>query len=194
VAFIWEDQLMDKAFDLPSGHDADARPGPSTCSSTQAEEIHSSLLTKVEEVPRHLVHRAVGKVKDTYGVLAQRYGPGYARAIIGAGLVGLPMPIPFSTALTAAPVLAAAEVHRALADKHVLQQSAAAVTLTAEHIQTLGKHWIEELLHVFASTTDQPSDFEHLLQKKERDLRRPLTDAEQRELLARFLLDVESPA
>jgi hypothetical protein len=161
-------------------------------SSAQAKEIHSGILARAEEVPRHLVHRAVGKVKHTYGVLEQRYGPGYARAIVGAGLVGLPVPIPFSTALTAAPVLAAAEVHRALADKHILQESVATVTLTAEHVQTLGKHWIEELLHVFALTADQPGDFEELLQKKESDLGRPLTDPERRELLTRFLLDAES--
>jgi hypothetical protein len=106
----------------------------------------------------------------------------------------LPIPIPFSTALTAAPVLAAAEVHRALADKHLLHESVATVTLTAEQIQTLGKHWVEELLHVFASTTDHPSDFEDLVRKKESALGRPLTDPEQRELLARFLLDLEPPA
>jgi hypothetical protein len=145
-------------------------------------------------VPRHLVHRAVGKVKHTYGILVQRYGPGYARAIVGAGLVGLPIPIPFSTALTAAPILAAAEVHRALADKHILQGSMATVALTTEHIQTLGKHWMEELLHVFASTTEQPGDFEDLIRNQESDLGRPLTDPEQRALLARYLLDVESPA
>ena len=185
---------MEKSPELPGGSDPEARPGPSPSSPAQAEEIHSGILAQVEEVPRHLVHRAVGKVKHTYGFLVQRYGPGYARAIVGAGLVGLPIPVPFSTALTAAPVLAAAEVHRALADKHLLQESAATVTLTAAHIETLGKRWMEELLHVFASTTEQHGDFEDLAQKKERDLGRPLTDPEQRELLTRYLLDVEAPA
>jgi len=178
----------------PGGHDADALLGTSSLSSAQAEAIHPGILAGAEGVPRHLVHRAVGKVKDTYGVLVQRYGPGYARAIVGAGLVGLPIPVPFSTALTAAPVLAAAEVHRALADKHILQGSVATVTLTAEHIQTLGRHWMEELLHAFAPTADQPGAFEDLIEKKESDLGRPLNEPERRELLARFLLDVESPA
>src|SRR6516164_6065389 len=106
----------------PSGQDPAVRLGPSPLTSAPAEEIHSGILAQAQEVPRHLVHRAVGKVKHTYGILVQRYGPGYARAIVGAGLVGLPIPIPFSTALTAAPVLAAAEVHRALADKHIVQE------------------------------------------------------------------------
>jgi hypothetical protein len=185
---------MEQSSELPSGHDPDARPGPAPFSRAQAEAIHGSILAQVEGVPRHLVHGAVGKVKHTYGILAQRYGPGYARAIVGAGLVGLPLPIPFSTALTAAPILAAAEVHRALADKHLLQEGVATVALTAEQIQTLGKHWIEELLHVVASTTDQPGAFEDLIRKEEGDLGRPLTDPEQRELLATFLLDVEYPA
>jgi hypothetical protein len=185
---------MEQSSVPPGGHDADARPGPSPSPPAQAEEIHGGILAQVEGVPRHLVHRAVGKVKHTYGVLVQRYGPGYARAIVGAGLVGLPIPVPFSTALTAAPVLAAAEVHRALADKHVLREGVATVALTAEHIETLGKHWMEELLHAFASTADQPGDFEDLVQKEESELRRPLTDPERRELLARFLLDMGPPA
>src|SRR5262249_42618296 len=158
-----------------------------------ADELPRSILARAENVPRHLVHRAVCKVKHTYGILVQRYGPGYARAIVGAGLVGLPLPIPFSTALTAAPVLAAAEVHRALADKHILQESVATVTLTAEHIEVLGKHWIEELVHVCAATTEQPGDFEDLVLKQESNLGRSLTGAEQRDLLAKYLLDVESP-
>jgi hypothetical protein len=174
-------------------NEPDARPGPSQFSSACAEEIHTDILAQVKDVPRHLVHRAVGRVKHTYGILEQRYGPGYARAIVGAGLVGLPIPVPFATALTAAPVVAAAELHRALADKHLVQESVATVTLTAEHIQTLGKCWIEGLLHDFASTSDQPSDFEELIQKEESDLRRPLTDPEQRQLLAKFLLGRESP-
>src|ERR1700755_3561195 len=74
-----------------------------------ADELHGGILARAENVPRHLVHRAVCKVKHTYGVLVERYGPGYARAILGAGLLALPLPIPFSSALTAAPVLAAAE-------------------------------------------------------------------------------------
>jgi hypothetical protein len=128
-------------------------------------------------------------VKHTYGILVDRYGPGYARAIVGAGLVGLPIPIPGSTVLTAAPVLAAAEVHRALADKHIVQESVAVVTLTAEQIHTLGRHWVEELLHAFASTTEQPSEFEALMQEQENELGRPLSEPEQRELLVGFLLD-----
>jgi hypothetical protein len=185
---------MDNSSGLASGHDADARPCPSPFSAAHAGQIYSSIKARAEGVPRHLVHRAVGRAKHTYGILVDRYGPGYARAIVGAGLVGLPIPVPGSTVLTAAPVLAAAEVHRALADKHILQESVATVTMTAEQIQTLGQHWVEELLRAFASTPDQPSDFEDQIQKKESELRRPLTDLEQRELLAQFLLDVESPA
>lgn len=158
---------------------------------TPAEEVHSGILARAENVPRHLVHRAVCKVKHTYGVLVQRYGPGYARAILGAGLLGLPLPIPFSSALTAAPVLAAAEVHRVLADTQILPTSVATVTLTVEHIETLGKHWVQELVHVFSTAPEHPGEFETLVHKTESDLGRALTEPEQQELLAKYLLDVE---
>src|SRR5262249_41347067 len=158
-----------------------------------ADELPRSILARAENVPRHLVHRAVCKVKHTYGVLVQRYGPGYARAILGAGLLGLPLPIPFSSALTAAPVLAAAEVHRALAETQILPTTAATVTLTVEHIETLGKHWVQELIHVFSTTPEHPGEFETLVHKTEGSLGRPLTEAERRELLAKYLLDVAQP-
>jgi hypothetical protein len=156
----------------------------------EAEEIHQGLLARVEGVPRRLVHRAVGKVKHTYGVLVQRYGPGYARAIVGAGLVGLPVPIPLSSALTAAPVLAAAEVHRALAGRNIVSAAVSGLTLTAEHIQSLGKHWLEELLHGFAEATDHPGEYEALVHQAESAAGRTLTEEEQWELLAKYLEDV----
>jgi hypothetical protein len=166
---------------------------PELRSDGPAEELHSGIFARAEQVPRHLVHRAVCKVKHTYGTLVKRYGPGYARAIVGAGLVGLPLPIPCSSALTAAPVLAAAEVHRALADKHIVPATVATVSLTVEHIETLGKHWVQELLTVFTTVNEQPGEFETLVHKTENDLGRPLTQAEQRELLVKFLVDVENP-
>ncbi len=153
----------------------------------RAEEIHRGLLARAEDVPRCLVHRAVGKVKHTYGLLVQRYGPGYACAIIGAGLVGLPVPIPLSSALTAAPVLAAAEVHRALAGKHIVSAAISSVTLTAEHVQFLGKQWLEDLLHAFGQVIDHPGDYEGLVHEAERAAGRPLTEEEQWELLAKYL-------
>jgi hypothetical protein len=85
--------------------------------------------------------------------------------------------------------LAAAEDHRALADKHIVQESVAVVTLTAEQIHTLGRYWVEELLQVCAATTEHPGEFEALIHEQESELHRPLTEPEQRELLVNFLLD-----
>lgn len=62
--------------------------------------------------------RAVGAVKakiaSNYARLSARYGPKYAKAIIGAAIAGAPIPIPGSMAITAAPVLAIAEGHKRL--------------------------------------------------------------------------------
>jgi DNA-binding beta-propeller fold protein YncE len=156
-----------------------------------AEPIHHGLLAWMEDVPRHLLHRAVGKVKQTYGVLEQRYGAGYARAILGAGLVALPVPVPGSSALAAAPLLAAAEVHRALAQSGAVGAASSAVVLTAEEIHSVGKRFLQELIHGFPRHAEEPGHFEALVHAREAALGRTLTDAEHRQLLADYLAQAE---
>jgi hypothetical protein len=113
-------------------------------------EVHHHLLAWVAHVPHGLLIKAREKVKATYAVLEHRYGPHYAKAILGAGLAGLPIPVPFSTAITAAPVLAAAEIHRDLVHAGGVQGVIHGVELTAEEIAALGKHFIQEVLQGFA--------------------------------------------
>jgi hypothetical protein len=149
------------------------------------EALFGTLEVEAAKVPRELVHGAVGKVKRVYAELAQRYGPGYARAIIAAGLVGLPVPIPFSTALTAAPVIAAAEIHRALARHAPLPAVGAAAELSVARIEALAKKFRDDLARVFA---EQPAgDFEGLVHSREEDLGRELTREEYAALLADYL-------
>jgi hypothetical protein len=134
-----------------------------------------------------LLHRAAGKVKQTYGHLENRYGPGYARAIVGAGLAGLPIPLPGTSLMTAAPVLAAAELHRALSKPGALAAAGTAVDLTVEHIEALGKEFLNELLHGFHPHAEPPGEFDALVRQREGALGRPLTDDEHRRLLAEYL-------
>lgn len=61
-----------------------------------------------------IVARITAKVKDKYAKLEQRYGSRYAKAIIGAALVGLPLPVPGASLALSAPLIAVAELHRQL--------------------------------------------------------------------------------
>jgi predicted double-glycine peptidase len=58
----------------------------------------------------NIFHRTREKVEDAYGALENRYGPTMAKVILGSGAVGLPLPVPGSELLTAAPALAAGEL------------------------------------------------------------------------------------
>ena len=58
------------------------------------------------------VARIRDKVTEKYRQLEKRYGSKYAKAIIAAALVGVPLPLPGASFATAAPVLALAEMHR----------------------------------------------------------------------------------
>ena len=59
---------------------------------------------------------------------------------MGAGLLGVPLPVPGSSLLTAAPVLAAAELYLRFS------MSKNESTLSQEEIARLGKEFIEELM------------------------------------------------
>jgi hypothetical protein len=74
----------------------------------------AQILRTLRNLPKKAVKKARKKVKDTYGKLEGRYGPGYARVIVGAGVAGLPVPLPGASVAFAAPVLAIAELHRQL--------------------------------------------------------------------------------
>lgn len=73
--------------------------------------------SKPEEKPG-LLRRAVSGVADkaaaAYDWAKDRYGPRTAKAIVGAGALGVPIPVPGAVLATAAPVLAVAELNRAI--------------------------------------------------------------------------------
>lgn len=62
--------------------------------------------------PRRLVAKVKAQVAAKYTKLERRYGPRYAKAIIGAALLGIPVPAPGASFAAAAPVIVVAELHR----------------------------------------------------------------------------------
>ncbi len=82
-----------------------------------ADEKAQSWLEQAKALPAAVVEKAKGRVQGIYSKLERRYGPGYAKAIVASGLAGVPLPVPGSSVLTAAPMIAVAELHRLLAGK-----------------------------------------------------------------------------
>jgi len=99
---------------------------------------------KVADLPEKIYTAAKSKVQQTYGKLEKRYGKKFAVAIMAAGLVGFPIPVPGASLLTAAPVIAAAEIYRATSSS--LSAEPEFPNLTDEEIERLGKEFIAELL------------------------------------------------
>lgn len=105
----------------------------------------SGLLSRAKELPRQILEKAVSKAKEKYGQLEARYGRKYALAIMGAGIAGVPVPVPGASLLMAAPVIGAAELHRRLSLGHFDEPANGQVVLTPATIQALGKRFIQEL-------------------------------------------------
>ena len=145
---------MPESTNPPTNPGLSGNPSAPAADPAPVEHGHFHFLAWAERVPHNLLSMARDKVKKSYARLEHRYGPGYAKAIVGAGLAGLPIPIPFSTALTAAPVVAAAELHRALEPEGALAGVRASVELTVEHIDTLGKNFMQELHNEFTGQED----------------------------------------
>lgn len=97
------------------------------------------------KIPAKAYHAAKTRVAAKYQQLEGRYGRSMAVAIMTAGVAGLPLPVPGSSLITAAPVIAVAELIRhfkgPLAPTLIESEE-----LSQEEIERLGKEWIEELL------------------------------------------------
>src|SRR5262245_3226434 len=69
----------------------------------------------VASVPPTAWHKVSGEVATRYHSLERRYGRPTAIAILSAGIVGTAVPLPGTTLLAAAPLIALAELHHQLA-------------------------------------------------------------------------------
>jgi hypothetical protein len=75
---------------------------------------HSSWLALAAHLPKHIASKAKHYAIGKYHALEAKYGRKWAIAIMGAGIAGLPLPVPGSSVITAAPVIAAAWLHKKL--------------------------------------------------------------------------------
>lgn len=105
-----------------------------------------SLAAKARQLPKKVYAAAKNKALTTYGKLKSRYGRGLAIAIMAAGVAGLPLPVPGSSLITAAPVLVLAELVKKFRGTPVTQKA-----LTPEQVKKLGKQVVEQLLRDWAA-------------------------------------------
>ncbi len=138
-------------------------PGP--CPAEGASEEQSSTVGKwasfAANIPIKIAKAAKAKIAQKYDQLKGRYGSKFAIAIIAAGVAGIPIPLPGSSLLTAAPVIAAAEIVRALSKSAKAEDGD--VELTDEEIEQLGEEfmaevlaeWEEENPHLFEKTDEE---------------------------------------
>jgi hypothetical protein len=118
------------------------KPGP--CPEGGHEQPHASWLQRARSLPRATLDRAAGVVQKRFRQLERRYGRKWAVAIIGAGLAGVPVPLPGSSVLTALPVIAVAELHRQLSGQATHEEERGE-QLTPEQIQALGRRFLADL-------------------------------------------------
>ena len=114
----------------------------------EAEKASKSWADRAKELPGEVWAAAKSKVKATYGKLEDRYGRPTAIAIMGAGVVGVPIPVPGASLVTAAPVIAAAELYRRFRGAKAYKD---ANSLTEATIRKLGKDWMDGLLKEWAA-------------------------------------------
>jgi hypothetical protein len=101
-------------------------------------------------VPPVVWQKASGAVATRYHNLEARYGRPTALAILSAGIVGTAVPLPGTTVLAMAPLLAVAELHHQL---HAAPSPSGAplgekIHLAESEILRLGKQWMQDLAGV----------------------------------------------
>src|SRR6516162_4706043 len=104
----------------------------------------------VARVPPAVWHKVSGAVARRYQSLEGRYGRPTAIAILSAGIVGTAVPLPGTTVVAMAPLIALAELHHQL----VAEPSSGGASLGAKihlaqsDILNLGKQWMQDLAGV----------------------------------------------
>jgi len=96
----------------PTGEGGGVDPSCPSTGGGSGGSAAGSILRWAASAPGRLLSSIKNKAQAKYAKLSARYGPKYAKAIIGAALAGIPVPIPGSSFITAAPVIALAEMHR----------------------------------------------------------------------------------
>ena len=104
----------------------------------------------VARVPPAVWHKVSGAVVTRYNSLEGRYGRPTAIAILSAGIVGSAVPLPGTTVLTMAPLIALAELHHQLgaAPGPGGFPWAAKIRLAESEILHHGRQWMQDLADV----------------------------------------------
>jgi hypothetical protein len=105
----------------------------------------------VAHVPTAVWHKISGAVAAQYRTLEERYGRPAALAILSAAIVGSAVPVPGTTFLAMAPLIALAELHRQLVAGPVPGDAASVVKirLAESEIRQLGRQWMQDLAGVW---------------------------------------------
>jgi hypothetical protein len=92
-------------------------------------------------------HKVRARAVTRYRTLEERYGRHMAIAILSAGILGCAVPLPGTTVLAMAPLLAMAELHHQLHTAHEHGGVAEAVKthLAESEILHLARQWVHEL-------------------------------------------------
>jgi hypothetical protein len=104
----------------------------------------------VASVPPAAWQRVSGEVATRFHALEGRYGRPTAIVILSAGIVGTAVPLPGTTLLAAAPLIALAELHHQLTAAPGPGGAAwsAKILLAESEILQLGKQWMQDLAGV----------------------------------------------
>ena len=104
----------------------------------------------VASVPPAVWHKVSGAVATRYHSLEGRYGRPTAIAILSAGIVGTAVPLPGTTVLATAPLIALAELHHQLVGQHDPGGASwgAKIHLAESEILDLGRQWMQDLAGV----------------------------------------------
>lgn len=148
----------------------------------------SSWLERADELPRDLYLKAVKTAKEKYEQLEARYGRPAAVAIMAAGIAGTAVPLPGTTFVAVAPVVALAEIHRAVS-RHISspQDLVALPGQALESVHSLGRWLLDELGKAVAEPGDTANELESLVKEAEQQRGHHLTQEELRELLETHL-------
>lgn len=79
-----------------------------------ADSWAARILKSAIKIPGSVMASVRARVNAAYDKLSSRYGKGFARAAVAAGVVGLAIPLPGASIISAAPVIGLAELHRQL--------------------------------------------------------------------------------
>ena len=138
--------VLHNEFNPDQARDPDGRFASGSAS---ANSMADRVLSFARSLPRAAVERIKTKVKEKYAKLERRYGPGYSKAIIGAALLGLPVPLPGASFASAAVVIGVAELHRMVSGgpKATANEEWA---MTEDEVQVAAQELIAELTEELA--------------------------------------------